>query len=176
MLSRLRLLIPVAALLSACGGAGEGPAAKTPLEVIDSLETVLFADDGAMADREAAILLVRQYATYYRAHPADSLAIDMLFKAGEVSMGLGDGRMAVKYLSTVAEEHSAFHRAPEALFLSGFCEENINADLQQAEYFYTAFIERYPDHALTEDARFSIANLGMSDEDLIRLFEQGAGE
>jgi len=155
----------------ACGGNPSASPERDVLGVIDSLETLLFADDGSMDNSDAAALLVRNYAKYYQQHPTDSLAIDMLFKAGEVSMGLGNGDVAVKYFMKVAEEHSTFHKAPEALFLAGFCEENLNADYHQAEYFYGQFIEKYPEHPLTGDAEFSKANLGMSGEELIHLFE-----
>jgi hypothetical protein len=170
-------LIPVVlalcvVLFAACGGGGEvkNPA-LSELALIDSLEAILFADEGGMDNRAAAQLLVRSYATYYQRNKADAAAVDMLFKAGEVSMGLGDGRLAVKYFGMVADEHSDFHKAPEALFLQAFCEENLNGDLQQAEFFYSDFIAKYPGHALAEDAKFSIENLGKTDEELVKMFE-----
>ncbi|MCF8461356.1 MAG: tetratricopeptide repeat protein [Flavobacteriales bacterium] len=142
------------------------------LAMIDSLETVLFADSEAPADPKAGMTLVRSYAKFYQLSEKDSLAVDMLFKAGEVSMGIGQGNLAVKYFRTITEEHSAFHKAPEALFLSGFCEENINKDTAQARYFYETFITSFPNHKLAQDAQFSIQNMGKSDEDLIRMFEE----
>ncbi|MCF8257545.1 MAG: tetratricopeptide repeat protein [Flavobacteriales bacterium] len=162
----------VVLLLAACGGGEVKDSESAELAVIDSLETILFTDEGGMDNRAAAQLLVRSYATYYQHHKSDSTAIDMLFKAGEVSMGLGDGRLAVKYFGTVAEEHPEFRKAPEALFLQGFCEENLNGDMEQAKFFYSDFIAKHPGHVLVEDARFSIENLGKTDEELIKMFEQ----
>jgi hypothetical protein len=142
------------------------------LAQIDSLEAILFADSEAPADPKAGMTLVRSYAKFYQLSEKDSLAVDMLFKAGEVSMGIGQGNLAVKYFRTITEDHSAFHKAPEALFLSGFCEENINKDTAQARFFYESFIAGFPNHKLTEDAQFSIQNMDKSDEDLIRMFEE----
>jgi len=172
----LPLVLLLALLAAACGSdRASAPAERDTLAVIDSLETILFGDDGTMDNSDAAMMLVRHYARYYQQNKTDSLAIDMLFKAGEVSMGLGDGRLAVKYFTTVAEEHVDFHKAPDALFLAGFCEENLNGDLQQAEFFYSDFIAKYPDHPLAVDAAFSRDNLGKSEEELIRMFEQQLG-
>jgi hypothetical protein len=177
MTAMRRTSLPLSLLLSllvASCGSDRAPATaeKDILVVIDSLETILFSDDGTMDNADAANMLVRHYAKYYQQHTADSLAIDMLFKAGEVSMGLSDGRLAVKYFTTVAEEHSGYYKAPDALFLAAFCEENLNGDIQQAEFFYSDFIAKYPDHPLAIDAAFSRENLGKSEEELIRMFEQ----
>ncbi|HAP68299.1 MAG TPA: hypothetical protein DCR04_01005 [Flavobacteriales bacterium] len=142
------------------------------LAKIDSLETVLFADSEAEADPNAGIQLIRSYAKFYQLSEKDSLAVDMLFKAGEVSMGIGQSNLAVKYFRTIDEDHPDFYKAPEALFLSGFCEENLNKDTAQARFLYESFVERFPEHKLAEDARFSIQNMGKSDEDLIKMFEE----
>ena len=50
--------------------------------------------------------------------------------------------------------------------------ENVNADTAQARSHYQAFVDAYPNHSLAKDASFSLANLGKTDEELIRMFEQ----
>jgi len=171
-------LLPLLSLLvvisSACNdSAAPSHARDLELQTIDSLENILFVGDGSLSDRNAALVLVKSYAKYYQANQPDTLAIDMLFKAGEVSMGLTNGDLAVKYFATVAETHPTFNKAPEALFLAAFCEETLKGDAQQAKFFYEEFLKKYPSHKLAEDAKFSIQNLGKSDEDLIKMFEKG---
>jgi tetratricopeptide (TPR) repeat protein len=146
------------------------------LAKIDSLETILFADSEAKADTKSGMKLIRFYAKFYQLSEKDSLAIDMLFKAGEVSMGIGQSNLAVKYFRTINEDHPDFYKAPEALFLSGFCEENLNKDTAQARFLYESFVEQFPEHKLAEDAQFSIQNMGKSDEDLIKMFEENLGK
>jgi len=172
---RLFLLLSVVAIIgSSCNeAAAPSDAENTELKTIDSLENILFAGDGSLTDRNAAIVLVKAYAKYYQTHQPDTLAIDMLFKAGEVSMGLSDGYLASKYFALVAETHPTFKKAPEALFLAAFSEETLKGDAQQAKFFYEEFLKQYPTHQLAEDAKFSIQNLGRSDEELIRMFEKG---
>lgn len=159
--------------LSACKEAALPLTEKEQIAAkIDSLEMVLFADSEAKVDPKTGLQLIRSYAKYYQLSEKDSLAVDMLFKAAEVSMSIGQGNLAVKYFRTVNEEHSNFYKAPEALFLTGFCEENINKDTAQARWFYEKFVADFPNHKLAEDAQFSIQNMGKSDEDLIKMFQQ----
>ena len=160
-------------VFAACNSS-QKPASESDilLAQIDSLEAVLFAESEAPADANAGMKLIRSYAKYYQTNKSDSAAVDMLFKAGEVSMGIGQGNMAVKYFKTVTEDHEEYSKAAEALFLIGFCEETINRDTANARFYYEKFLEAYPNHKLAEDARFSIQNMSLSDEELIRMFEE----
>jgi hypothetical protein len=168
------LLLPlIISALIACSSAGKPASQEEQLAAsIDSLEGILFSNSEAKTDIKAGMLLVRKYATFYKLNPTDSIAVDRLFKAAEVSMGIGQGNLAVKYFRTISDEHADFHKAPEALFLSGFCSENLNNDIEQAKFFYEQFIKKHPDHKLAQDAKFSIQNLGKSDEELIKMFEE----
>lgn len=163
----------IALLFTACGPS-EKPLSERDrsLARIDSMETILFADEEADADPRAGMQLVREYAHFYQSNEKDSLAVDMLFKAGEVSMGIGQGNLAVKYFRRVADDHADFSKSPEALFLCGFCEENLNRDTAQARFFYESFVQKFPEHKLAEDAQFSIQNMSMSDDDLIKMFQE----
>ena len=142
------------------------------LTLIDSLENAFFETEATKNNSNTGMSLIREYARYYQNSEKDSLAIDLLFKAGEVSMGIGQGNLAVKYFKTLTKEHQDFGKAAEAMFLCGFCSENLNSDTAEARFYYEKFIRIYPKHHLVEDARFSVLNLGMSDAQLIEQFEQ----
>jgi tetratricopeptide (TPR) repeat protein len=177
----MRNIVAIVSLISigllACNQPTEPLSQKEQVLVkIDSLETVLFTDSEAKSDTKSGMKLIRFYAKFYQLSDKDSLAIDMLFKAGEVSMGIGQSNLAVKYFRTINEDHPDFYKAPEALFLSGFCEENLNKDTAQARFLYESFVEQFPEHKLAEDAQFSIQNMGKSDEDLIKMFEENLGK
>lgn len=169
------LFVVAVAALNSCSS-NQKPASESDLVAarIDSLEAILFVESEEPADPQAGMELVRAYAKYYESNRFDSTAVDMLFKAGEVSMGIGQGNLAVKYFSTISKKHNDFYKAPEALFLTGFCEENLNEDTAAARFYYEKFISTYPDHRLSDDARFSIQNMTMTDEELIKMFEEKA--
>jgi hypothetical protein len=61
---------------------------------------------------------------------------------------------------------------PMAMYLKGFVYENIVGDLQNAEMTYSQFIEKYPESPMVEEIKFTIENLGLSPEELIRKFEE----
>ena len=169
-----RFIVPIVVILcviTACNNQGN-TGSENEVSALDSLEALVFATQEAKTDSKTAMNLVREYAKYYKAHQPDSLAIDRLFKAGEISMGIGQGNLAVKYFRTISDDHSEFYKVAEARFLLGFCSENLVNDTAQARFFYNKFIEAHPEHHLAKDAEYSIQNLGLSDEDLIKMFEE----
>lgn len=171
-MKKIALIIAVLAIVSCQNTRTEVSESEKLLASIDSLETILFAESEKPADTKSGMGLIKMYAKYYRtAQPKDSVAVDMLFKAAEVSMGIGQGPAAVKYFSTVAE-HENYSKQAEALFLAGFCEENVNQDTGKARFYYEKFLDQHPQHKLAEDAEFSIKNMQMTDEELIELFEE----
>jgi len=141
-------------------------------EQIEALETAYFETDSTKGNPKTGMDLVREYARFYKNNKSDSLAIAMLFKAGEVSMGIRQGNLAVKYFNIVANDHAGFAKSPEALFLCGFCSENLNEDTADARFYYESFVSKYPNHHLAKDAEFSVLNLGKSDDELIEMFEK----
>lgn len=172
----MRTVLFITALLLSTVACKDAPVPQTPIAqtkaTIDSLENVLFTDSDAPVNPTAGLQLVRAYAKYYQLSAKDSTAISMLFKAAEVSMGIGQGNLAIKYYRMVNEDHAQFHKAPEALFLAGFCAENLNNDTLQARWYYEKFMKQYPNHKLVEDAQFSIVNMGKSDAELIEMFQK----
>ncbi len=163
----------VALSLFGCGES-TGPRSEKDeiLSKIDSLETAFFDVEVSKNNPKTGMALVRSYAHFYGENQKDSIAADLLFKAGEVSMGIHQGNLAIKYFKMVSDNHQNYKKAPEALFLCGFCSENLNADTSDARFYYEAFISKYPNHHLAEDAQFSILNLGKSDNELIKMFKQ----
>jgi hypothetical protein len=175
----MRPILAISAILLMVVGCQTKTTPLTETEIIqlriDSLETVLFADAEAPLNHSAGMQLVKSYAKYYQLQEQkDSVGVDMLFKAGEVSMAIEQGNLAVKYFRTIAFDHEEMPKAADALFLAGFCEENVNKDTADARQLYELFIKKYPEHKLAEDAKFSIQNMSMSDEELIRMFEEKA--
>ena len=58
------------------------------------------------------------------------------------------------------------------MFLVAFIYDTYLKQLDQAKTAYEKVIEKYPNHHLTRDAKLSIEHLGMSDEELIKMFEE----
>lgn len=138
---------------------------------IKKLEKALYSNAESVFDLQIAENLVSHYEAFVEANPNDSLAASFLFKGGEISMGMGSSVKAIELYKRVYKEYPDYTKAPTSLFLIGFVHETQNKDMVEAGTYYRRFIAEYPAHNLVDDAKFSLNNLGKSDEDIIREFE-----
>lgn len=140
---------------------------------VDSLENLLFSyEAGSLASNQAAAKIVKLYNQLATDFPDDPKAPDYLFKAGEVSMGINMDFDAIGYFQRLERDYPKYNKAPHALFLQAFIWDNKLNDDGKAEFIYKQFLEKYPLHEMAKDAQFSLDNLGKSDEELIKEFEQ----
>jgi tetratricopeptide (TPR) repeat protein len=173
MFKRLLTGVALAAMLYSCSGSKE-PAEMTEKErqeKIVLLEQSLF--EGAnMFNDSAANAVVEAYESYAESYPEDPMTPEYLFKAGEVSMGLGKPLKSMSLFKRVYEKYPEYSKCSESLFLQAYVLDNHLNDDGRAGDLYREFLKKFPDHPLAGDARFSIDHLGKSDEELIREFEK----
>lgn len=160
------LTLTIAALLVGCSSK------DSLLETIGELEIKLYSENETVFDRDIADNLVATYLDYVAAYPEDEKSPVLLFKAGEVSMGMESAEVALACYKQVYTDYPDFGKAATALFLEGFVYETQTNNLVMAQKCYIEFMDKYPDHTLADDAKFSLANLGKSDEEIIREFEE----
>ena len=115
--------------------------------------------------------LIGMYLSYADQYQDDTLSPEYLFRAGDLSIGLGKFTQAQDLLGRV-ERYPNYQKLPQVTFLQGFVAENHMGDTATARVHYERFLDKYPDHPLAKDARAAIEHMGMSPEDLIRQFEQ----
>lgn len=134
-------------------------------------------DKNPTLDRKAEILLLR-YRDYISVNPRDSMSAEYLFKAADLSLGVNKPKASIAYLDRLIQDFPDFRKGPEMMLFRGFIYEAHLKQHAEAVKAYEAMIKRYPNHRLAEDARASIANLTMSEEELIEKFKQqnAAGE
>ncbi len=163
-----------AAVLYACGN-GEGSkeiSAEERQSNIELMEQSLFNSNDKMFNDSIAAAVIAAYDEYASLYPQDPETPDFLFKAGEVSLGLGKPLKSMAYFKKVYDMYPAFERAPYCLFLQAYVLDNhLNDDVRAGE-IYADFMKKYPDHPMAKDAEFSILHLGKSDEELIKEFEE----
>ena len=139
------------------------------VNAIENLEHELYSTN--TFDHKTAEQLVDLYEQYTENYPKDSLAAKYLFMGAEVSMGMGSAQKAIELYERVYSEYPDFPKSATSLFLIGFVNETQNKNLAEAQKYYLKFIKEFPTHNLIDDAKFSLANLGKSDEEIIREFE-----
>lgn len=140
-------------------------------QAIDAKEKELYGDSTMVMDFAKAKDMIALYADFAKKYPEDKKAEDYLFKAGEVSMGAMQSNVAIKYFEQYYEKYPKAEKAPYSLFMQGFIYETQVKNIEKAKWCYEKFIHDFPTHKLAEDAKYSIANLGKSEEELIKEFE-----
>lgn len=139
-------------------------------KAVKALEEEVFSMK--MLNREKGTELIDAYVNFSKEYPKDTATAGFLFKAGDIAMNMNMGSQAILYYDKVLTLFPDFEKAPESLFLKAFVYENQLGDLEQAEKFYNAFLDKYPKHILAKDAKASLMYLGKSPEELIKLFQQ----
>jgi tetratricopeptide (TPR) repeat protein len=166
----------MAALLFSCGTAGIKPdpdSREGKILKIEDLEQMIFnLNDSKAFNDSAAQAVVRAYEDFANAFPDDELAPEYLFRAGEVALGLDKPLQSVAFFRKVCQLYRNHDKASYSLFLQAYVLDNHLNDDERAEELYREFIEKYPEHPMTKDEEYSIQNIGKSDEDLIREFEE----
>ena len=140
---------------------------------IEALEKELFGDSAMkFVDKTKARALIEAYIDHSKEFSEDKKTAEYIFKAAELANGIHLPVEALEYYNLVCEKYPASEKAPISLFLQGFLYENQLKNFEKAKTFYNAFLQKYPKHALVKDVQFSLAHLGMSDEELIKMFEE----
>ncbi|MDX1910979.1 MAG: tetratricopeptide repeat protein [Saprospiraceae bacterium] len=103
---------------------------------------------------------------------------EVLLKAAGLAKTIEQPQKAIELYTKVAEGMPQHKKAPTALFMIGFVQENDLNDLSKAKATYETFLQRYPnDPDFADDAQNALKMLGKSPEEIIREFEkQGQGD
>lgn len=138
---------------------------------ITQSEKELFSDSSQTVDHKKAEQMISLYKEYADKFKDDTLAAEYLFRAGDVSNGIGKYRDAVELYGKCSRINN-YSKQAVAFFLQGFIYETQLGDTTNAKRYYEEFLVRYPNHKLAEDVKFSLANLGKSPEELVKMFEE----
>jgi tetratricopeptide (TPR) repeat protein len=116
--------------------------------------------------------LITFYSSYFDLFPNDSMTADMLFRAGNECVNLGRYDDALSFYNRLDVSYRNYQKCPESLYLQGFIYDTYKNEFGNAKEKYERLIKLYPEHILASQARVSIENLGLTDEELIRKFEE----
>lgn len=161
------IILAISLCLSSCGPNREDAVSK-----IKEVETKALSDSTKLPSRELAYNLQLAYMGFVDKFPNDSASPGYAFKAANISMKMGWGQSAIEYLDKYLAKFPNDKQVPEAMFYKAYIYDNQLNDDAKAGVAYNAFLEKFPNHAFSADAKASIKNLGKSDEELIREFEK----
>jgi len=103
--------------------------------------------------------------------------VSLILRAAGLAKTIKQPQKAIELYRKIADGMPQHKKAPAALFMIGFVQENDLSDLEKAEKTYQLFLQRYPnDPDFADDAQNAIKMLGMSPEEIVKKFEQQAAE
>ena len=135
-------------------------------------ETKLMNDTAPRIDYQTSGMLVKQYADFAFSFPNDPKTPEYFFQAGHISKAIQKPNKAIDYFQNVYDNYPEHERAAISIFLIAFSYETMLNQDDEALKYYQKFLDEFPDHELAKDARFSIEHIGISEEELIRMFEK----
>lgn len=155
-------------ILSACA-----PSPQKLQEEIKQKEAVLFNENGIL-NPDKGNEMIALYTDYFKKFPKDTLSAKYLFDAAGLKITLKDYYGAISLYDTIMARYPRTQVAPQALFMKAFTYDNYLQRINEARDNYQRFINTYPNHSLTNDAKKSIEFLGKSNEEIMKLLEEAA--
>ena len=145
---------------------------KTTQNDVKKAEAALFNEDQT-TNAEAVPNAIATFSKYAEENPEAVDAPEYLFKAVEISINTKqDAQQSIELVNRLVKDYPEFDKNPVALFmLATFVYDEQQHDLDQARAAYQQIVDQYPDSPFARDAEISITQLGMTPEELIRMFE-----
>ena len=99
--------------------------------------------------------------------------VEVLLKAAGLAKTIDNPQKAIELYTKVADGLPQHKKAPTALFMIGFVQENDLNDLAKAKTTYESFLQKYPnDPDFADDAQNALKMLGKSPDEIIKEFEK----
>ena len=153
------------------------PDALPPLEQrISDLNTNMFDDTTKRIDYRTANNFIISGELYAMLLPESEEAPGILYQAGDAARAIRSFNKALELYESITARYPDHERAPMALFLRAFTLDSDLKRFDEAKVLYEQFIAKYPSHDFADDAQASLDNLGKSDEEILRYFEQKSKE
>jgi outer membrane protein assembly factor BamD (BamD/ComL family) len=166
-LQKLILLVTSITILFACGQSKEKATTK-----IKELEKQLFSTTTGPVDTAKANEMINMYVDFEKKYSSDTAAAEYLYRAANLAMNTGKALKSIEYLNNIITKYPNYKKLASCYFLKGFVYDYHLKDINNARKAYQEFIQKYPKDDLTDDAQISLNNLGKSDEQIIREFEE----
>ena len=145
---------------------------KTTQNDVQKAESALFNEDQTV-NEAAANEAVATFSKYAEENADASDAPEVLFKAVDIAVNMRhDAQQSIAMVERLVNDYPTFDKNPVALFmLAAFVYDEQLNDLDKARETYQRIIDNYPDSPFAADAAIAITQLGMTPEELIRMFE-----
>lgn len=136
---------------------------------IDEVTATMKQEDfPSQENMEKVIALYDEYISQY---PEDVQTYNYMELKAKYQSANNQFKEAIATYDELMKKYPNHEKNADALFMQAFIYENQLMDKTAAREIYTQFIETYPKHELTPSAQFSIDNLFLTDEEIMKKFE-----
>lgn len=145
---------------------------KTTENDVKKAEEALFNSDMS-TNSEAVPDAISTFSKYAEENSEAADAPEYLFKAIEISINTKqEAQQSIGLVNRLVTNYPEFDKDPVALFmLATFVYDEQMHDLDKARETYQQVVDNYPDSPFAADAAIAITQLGMTPEELIKMFE-----
>ena len=146
---------------------------NAPFETyIDDIGNRMYDDSTFRIDNRLAADYINSCLLFASLSPEDPKSPSYLFKAGETARTIRNFGKSIEIYDWVYEKYPNFEKSPQALFLKGFTLDNDMKRHDEAKVIYESFLAKYPNDDFADDTKFLLNNIGKSDDDIIKNFEE----
>lgn len=118
---------------------------------------------------------IKAYEDLLADHPESITVPKVLFELGKIYQSKADKKItekesldkAIAYFTQLEKKYPQSYEAPYGYFMIGFIQSNEFRDYQEATKTYKSFLEKYPNHAMSQAARDEIDNMGLTPEQVL---------
>ena len=135
---------------------------------IDNLQAELFSDNTKAIDIVKADSMIDMYLQYAETFPEDSSAVEFLFKAAEVQMGIEKNMECISTLSQIQNKYPEANILPMVLHFKAFVYDDKLKDYDKARASLDELIERYPNDNLVPNAKAYREMIGKDPNEMFR--------
>lgn len=173
-----KMFVMAIAILSL--GACSQPKEKSPSDLskaelttmVEALHDSLVNPTSLELNAKHAEKLMNYCLAYAEKFPEDTSSAEMLYKASRSARGLQQYKQSIDIYDQIIANYPNYSKLPECYFFKAFVFDNDIKDKAKAEVAYKEVIAKFPTHRFAADAELLIEHLYLSDEELIKLFEE----
>jgi outer membrane protein assembly factor BamD (BamD/ComL family) len=152
--------------------AGCGPSKEKMNSKIQELEKQLYSANVGPVDTSKANEMIDLYLDFEKKFPKDTAAAEYLNRAASLAMNTGKAPRSIEIINDIIAKYPDYKKIASCYFLKGFVYDYHLKDINNARKAYQEFIAKFPKDELADDAQISMNNLGKSDEQIIKEFEE----
>lgn len=139
---------------------------------LTALREIAFNETTGVINQQAVREFIQLSESYAAILPEATETPDWLYQAGEVAGALHDYDTTLALFQKVNENYPSYDKASQVLFMRAFTLDSELQRFEEARPLYQEFLQKYPNDEFADDAQFLLENLGKSEEEIIRSFQE----